>query len=162
MNKLNKDHLLGIICIALAIPIMIMAAGFPKGNSEMHIPGPGFFPMILGIVLILSGAYHVILGFVKQDEQPIDFAAFFTAMKSREMRVLLLVIALIVFFILGNEAIGFIPCLVIVLAATMRLLGVPWLSTLVGTVIIAGAVVLLFGTVFHVSLPSGLLSYIGL
>jgi hypothetical protein len=52
--------------------------------------------------------------------------------------------------------------MIILLSVTMRLLGVPWKSVIIGTVSITGLIIFLFAVVFHVSLPSGLLYYLGL
>ena len=162
MNKLNHEHVVGIVCILLAVVVLLVASTFPNRNSDLNIPGPDFFPMVLSIIFILCGIYQIVLGFVKDDFPAIDFKALFEHIRSRKVIVLFVVLALVLFFIIFNEIIGFIPCVVILLVAIMKLLGVPWLSTFIGTASLTALIIFLFAVVFHVSLPSGLLYYVGL
>lgn len=162
MNKFNKEQLLGIICIIIGIIVIILASAFPQKNQEFNIPGPGFFPVVLSIVLMCCGVYQIILGLFKKDIEPIDFKAIIAIIKTKKVRNVFIILSLFLIFIISFEFIGFIPCLVILLIVTLKLLGVRWLSTAIATVVLTGLIIFLFGILFHISLPSGLLSYFGL
>ncbi|MBN1648277.1 MAG: tripartite tricarboxylate transporter TctB family protein [Spirochaetales bacterium] len=162
MNKFNQEHLIGILCILIAIAVMLMASTFPKVNQQLHIPGPSFFPYVLSCLLIVCGVYQIIVGFVGKEHKGIDIKAITANMKTKKVLKLFAILGLILFFILAFEFVGFIPCIVILLVSTMKLLNVRWLSTVIATVILTGLIMFLFGVVFHISLPSGLLYYLGL
>lgn len=158
MKKINHEHLTGFICILIAIVTLILSAKLPKGRSNLNIPGPAFFPNLLGIGLLICGIYQIILGFFKKDIPVINFKELLNNIKNIQVINLFIVIGLLIFFILFYEIIGFIICLTILLVITMIRFKVRLLSIIIATIVFIGIILIIFGTLFHVSLPMGILS----
>ena len=53
-----KDFLAGLLFVAVGIAAIVIAAGYPLGTAARM--GPGYFPRILGILLIALGAALVL------------------------------------------------------------------------------------------------------
>ena len=56
----NKDFWAGIMLIAFGAASILIARGYPFG-STMRM-GPGYFPSVLGAILVLFGIYVMIIG----------------------------------------------------------------------------------------------------
>ncbi|MBI2183276.1 MAG: tripartite tricarboxylate transporter TctB family protein, partial [Deltaproteobacteria bacterium] len=56
----NKDFWAGIMLIATGAASIVIARGYPFG-STMRM-GPGYFPSMLGAILLLFGLYVMIVG----------------------------------------------------------------------------------------------------
>ena len=54
MNKLTKDHVGGALLVAAGLAVVVAGAGYGMGTLQQ--PGSGFFPVVLGVLLVLIGA----------------------------------------------------------------------------------------------------------
>jgi hypothetical protein len=96
----NKDFWSGIMLIAIGAAAMVIARGYRFGSALKM--GPGFFPTLLGVILILFGVAIMATGLVSKEK----------IKESLSVRALILLpVALLLFGILMNFA-GFVPALV--------------------------------------------------
>ncbi len=58
---LNGDIIFGIITSLIGISWIFMSRGFPAGTAD-GVPGPGYFPIILGVALIIMSVVLIIKG----------------------------------------------------------------------------------------------------
>jgi len=95
----NKDFWAGMMFFATGAGAMIVARHYPFGTTLSM--GPGYFPMVLGGILIVFGAFIMLRGLRKSAriQGPWSFRA-----------LIMLPLSVVVFGILMNLA-GFIPAL---------------------------------------------------
>ncbi|MDF2120292.1 tripartite tricarboxylate transporter TctB family protein [Roseiarcaceae bacterium H3SJ34-1] len=102
--KAGKDFWSGIMFLCFAIVELYIARGYSMGSSgEM---GPGYFPVVLGIVLGALGALLVARAIIAGDE-PVAGAS---------IRPLLLLVASVVVFGVTIEPLGLVLSLVLTVA----------------------------------------------
>jgi hypothetical protein len=53
MTKWTKDHVGGALLVAMGLAVAIAGAGYGIGTLQQ--PGSGFFPSVLGVLLVLIG-----------------------------------------------------------------------------------------------------------
>lgn len=58
---LNGDIIFGIITSLIGISWIFMSREFPAGTAD-GVPGPGYFPIILGVALIIMSVVLIIKG----------------------------------------------------------------------------------------------------
>ena len=161
--RLNQEHVIGFICIAISLVILSITPTFPKGKAAIGLTGPSFFPNLLALVYVVCGIYQLWYGAKKMAEfPPITFYTFKRLFEKKETQTAYLVILMIVGFILLFDFLGFILTTYLFLFLFMRRLGVPVLHSFLYSLIFTGIIYFLFGWLFTISLPSGILSYIGL
>lgn len=163
MKRIHPDHLIGLFCIALAVVIYAASAGFPSlatGGSELT--GPAFYPRVLALVLILCGVLQVISGFRNQSsESAPGLEKLRTALSSSGAVNVLMVCGAILFFIYALEDVGFLVTTSFVLCTLMWRFGVPWKRNLFYSAVLVTVVYLVFGKLFTVDLPNGILEQVG-
>ena len=99
----SKDFWSGAMLIAVGAATILIARGYPFGTTLRM--GPGYFPSLLGGILILFGFYLLIKGLRKSE--PIE--------RNWSLRALIvLTISLVLFGFLMQHA-GFIPALVVLI-----------------------------------------------
>ena len=59
MNKLTKDHVGGALLLAVGIAVVVAGKGY--GVGTLRSMGSGFFPVVLGVLLALIGAFVPVL-----------------------------------------------------------------------------------------------------
>ncbi len=129
----NKDFWTGLMFIGFGAAAMLIARGYRFG-SAMRM-GPGFFPTVLGGILIAFGVCIMAVG-LRSDEKIREHLSI--------RAVVLLPLSLVLFGVLMQWA-GFIPALVALIfvsAASGR--GFRFLEVLMLTGILVVAVVALF------------------
>jgi hypothetical protein len=99
----SKDVWAGAMLIAIGVAAILIARDYPFGTTLRM--GPGYFPSLLGGLLILFGLYVFIKGFRSLD--PITGSWSFRAL-------ILLTVSLILFGFLMEHA-GFVPALVVLI-----------------------------------------------
>lgn len=163
MKKLNQEHIIGIICLVISTIILFLTRSFPKGQENINISGPAFFPNLLAIIFILCGIYEVIIGFFQETGHiDMDPKHLMEGIRKPEVINIILIIGLILFFIFFFEKVGFILCTGILIFVLMARLGVPILKNLLYTISFIVIILIIFGRLFSISLPSGILEHIGL
>jgi hypothetical protein len=162
-KQLNQEHLIGIVCLLIALIVLLITPSFPKGQANINITGPAFFPNLLAYILILCGIYEILIGFFQeQGRLDIKLAHLWAGLRSPQVINVLLIVLSLIFFILFFEHLGFVVCTFLILSVIMFRLGVPFLKNLVYTIGFVVIILVIFGRLFSISLPSGVLEYIGL
>jgi putative tricarboxylic transport membrane protein len=99
----SKDFWSGVMLIAIGIAAIFIARDYPFGTALRM--GPGYFPTVLGAILVLFGLYLVVQG-VRSSE---------TVEGNWSLRALVIVpLSLVLFGVLMDRA-GFIPALVVLI-----------------------------------------------
>jgi putative tricarboxylic transport membrane protein len=99
----NKDLWAGAMLIATGAATMIIARNYAFGTTLRM--GPGYFPTVLGGILILFGLYLVVSGLRSNDE----------IQGSWPLRVMIVLpLALVLFGVLMTHA-GFLPALLVLI-----------------------------------------------
>jgi hypothetical protein len=161
--KINQEHIIGLVCIGTAGVILSITPGFPKGQAAAGITGPAFFPNLLAVVFILCGVYEIWHGSVRSDlYAAIGTGTLKKVASDTRTRTAYLILGLIAAFILFLDFLGFFPMTLLFLFIFMKRLGVPALKTVLYSVFFTATIYFLFGRLFAISLPSGVLGYIGL
>jgi len=158
--KINREHIVGLICIGIAATVLLITPSFPKGQENVNLTGPAFFPDILAFLYLILGGIQIILGFKRkknQDKKPVVPSA-----PKPSMRLTLEFIALLIGFLLLFQPLGFILCTMLFLFLLMLLLGVTAPKSILFSCIYTGAIYLLFGKLFTIGLPVGILSIFGM
>jgi hypothetical protein len=96
----NKRFLSGIMFIGIGAVAIWMARDYPMGSALRM--GPGYFPIVLGGIVIAFGVWEIIIGVLKPDPVQGNWS----------LRALaILPISAVVFGVLMEKA-GFIPALI--------------------------------------------------
>jgi len=153
------DRAIGLLTALGGLALINASLGF--GTPSGQPVGAGFFPVLIGGVLVAAG-----LGLAALEQRrvgrgegvpawiaPPDFFATRQALAG-----VILLVAAIVFFILAVTSLGFVPtaALIVVAVATMLGMRLPW-AVLTGLAIAVGFQ-LLFVKLLRVALPPGLLA----
>jgi len=99
----NKDFWAGIMLIAFGAASILTARGYPFGSTTRM--GPGYFPSMLGAILVLFGIYVTIVGLRRGEKITVHCS-------TRSLIVLSL--SLVAFGVLMAYA-GFIPALAVLI-----------------------------------------------
>src|SRR5262245_31788170 len=100
----NKDFWAGVMLITTGAVAIIMARNYAFGTSLRM--GPGYFPTVLGGLLILAGLYLVVIGLRRKEK---------LEGKNWSLRALIVLpLALVLFGVLMERA-GFIPALIVLI-----------------------------------------------
>ena len=129
----NKDFWAGVMLITTGAASILIARGYPFGS--MMRMGPGYFPSMLGGILLLFGIYVMIIGLRKGEK---------IAVHCSLRALIVLPLSLVAFGVLMKHA-GFIPALVVLIlgsAAAGR--EVKFVEVLLLTVILTGLSVAVF------------------
>ncbi|MBI3935516.1 MAG: tripartite tricarboxylate transporter TctB family protein [Betaproteobacteria bacterium] len=62
----NKDFLSGLMFIVTGVVAMVIARDYPFGSALRM--GPGYFPSVLGGILVAFGVYVMLMGLRKQEK----------------------------------------------------------------------------------------------
>lgn len=161
--KLNQEHLIGIVCVSVSALVLAVTPGFPKGQAAAGITGPAFFPNLLAVVFAAFGAYQILRGFSRgADYPPLDFTAVKASLFHARTRTAFIIVGLIAAYILLLDLIGFIPMTLLFLFVFMKRLGVSGPRTVLYSVVFTVSIYFLFGRLFTINLPAGLLGYLGM
>jgi Tripartite tricarboxylate transporter TctB family len=129
----NRDFWAGIMLIVFGAASILIARGYPFG-STMRM-GPGYFPSMLGGILVLFGIYVMIVGLRKGEK---------IAVHCSLRAVIALPLSLIAFGVLMTHA-GFIPALaVLIFGSASAGREFQFVEVLLLTVILTGLSVALF------------------
>jgi hypothetical protein len=129
----NKDFWAGIMLIGIGAASIFFARGYPFG-STMRM-GPGYFPSMLGGILVLFGIYVMVMGLRSGDK-----------IQSRcSLRALIVLpLSVVAFGVLMNHA-GFIPALAVLVFGSASAGGeFKFVEVLLLTVILTGLSVAVF------------------
>ncbi len=156
-NTFNQEHIIGIICISIGTVVLSLTRSFPGGTGAINISGPAFFPNILSFILIGLGVLQILNGIFSKEGGIASAADIWKGMKSKEFINLLIMTVLFIFFILAVEFLGFITTSGVFLILVLWRLGVTWVRNIIYTVVFLAIIYVVFGIIFKVTLPSGIL-----
>jgi hypothetical protein len=100
MQKSLRDLLAGLIFIAFGGAFAFAAWNYDLGTALRM--GPGYFPLLLGVVLALLGIGIIVQGLMYADDQPLG---------SIPWRAILLISAGVIFFGFAVRRLGLAPAL---------------------------------------------------
>ena len=164
MKRLNQDHIIGLACIILSMTIFGITRTFPKASTGANeLTGPSFYPNLLAILFFICGICEIVYGLKEVEERsPIEMSRFVMGLKTPASLNILIIIGLTVFFILFLEALGFVVCSAVFLFILMWRFGVSLLKNLLYSVLYLLFLFLVFGKIFAIYLPSGILDFLGI
>ena len=156
-EKVNPWMKLGFGCalISLAIFVIIEAVEMPPfviQNKEL--PGPGFFPFIIGIILIAGGIYEILNPLVKK-QLIISHKFSWNFIKDRGKQNIIIAILAIIFYVPIIQWLGFLLGSFLFLVLLMARLKVGWLKSIVISAILILLTAWMFEKVFLVTFPIG-------
>lgn len=161
--RINREHIVGIVCLSVSAVTWVLAAGLPKGQSVIAVSGPALFPTALAAVLAICGVSELVLGTLKRDELPtVDVRSIVRKTSTGAPLSVALIVLLLVGFIVLFPILGFFLTCFLFLFLCMKLFGVSWKRNVLASVSFLVVLYLVFGVLFTISLPSGVLRYVGL
>jgi uncharacterized membrane protein len=99
----NKDVWAGLLLIAIGAAAVLVARNYPFGTALRM--GPGYFPIVLGALLILFGVYMLAAGL----RQPEKIAGTWSL-----RALVILPLSLVLFGVLMERA-GFVPAMLVLI-----------------------------------------------
>ncbi|NDR58215.1 tripartite tricarboxylate transporter TctB family protein [Aliiruegeria sabulilitoris] len=150
---INKDIITGAVLIGAGAWFAWEAQSFPTMGGMTY--GPGLFPTIAGLGLVLCGVLILVTGLMQPavEEAPAE-----TGPKSNWPLInALAIIASVVFFALGLDPLGFHVVAFPVLLVLLLLFRIIWWKALLLAVFVTFLVHFIFYSFLHVPLPWGLL-----
>ena len=100
MQRIGKDSLAGATFVALGLAFAIASSQYTIGTALRM--GPGYFPLVLGGVLVVFGALIVVKGIVAPDADDVGPVPW---------RSLGLLVAAVLFFGFAVQGLGLVPTL---------------------------------------------------
>ena len=98
MPRSLKDILAGLVFVAFGLVFAVVATSYEIGSPVRM--GPGFFPFVLGCLLVLLGGVIAVKGLLVGDGEPIGAIPW---------RAVGLIIAAVLFFGLTVRGLGLVP-----------------------------------------------------
>ena len=148
-----SDTIVGAFLVALAIAILIHIQGYPLIPGQNY--GPALFPGVIAVGFILCGVLLVIRGvrarlplfeFSDWMRNPVTLTNFLT------------VCAVLLFYVLVADALGFLPTTTLCLLALFLKLRVRLLQAIIVAVAATVVIHFLFYKLLRVPLPWGILT----
>ena len=151
--RLN-DAVIGVVLLVFAVAMIAYTRTFPGFSGQRY--GPDLFPILIGVGLIVTSSILIGRGLRARASVPwIELAAWTRSPRHRGSFAL--VLALLAFYILAADWLGFLAISSIILVVLFLWLGVrPWVAmvvAIVSTLAIQG----FFGQLMRIPLPRGLL-----
>ncbi len=157
MKKLKADAIAGLLCMALGAFFLIMTAtnhqlSFIATTSD-GVPGGGFFPYILSVLIIIMGGALVVRGLRQADKQYVQW----TPENKKNLKIMFLTVAGIVVFLIawkitapyfGNNA--FMACVFLLEIYLNKLFERSWKFTLIYAVVFTLFIYLVFNLGFSI------------
>ena len=156
MNSLLQQpamqRIAGFVWMTLGLTAVVLGRAVKKPGFASHQdPGPQFFPILLGLGLALGGILLIVKSFLnsKSDSE--------SSKEPLRNRVLLVFIGGFLVYLLSMPWIGFSLASCAFIFSMIRLQGSRWFVALPMAIGLVLGIQLLFGTLFHVQLPPGVL-----
>ncbi len=150
MGKPFAEKISGLIVFFLGITILWQGRHLSIGN--LHAPGPGFFPMLLAVVLMLLSLI-LVSSKMKNSGERITFSLRHLG------RVLMVFVALLVYFMF-LEYLGFVIVSLFLMAfCFVWVAHQKWYAALFWAFVSIGLAYLLFDVLLKSSLPRGVFGF---
>jgi hypothetical protein len=134
MHKARKELLAGATFVAFGLAFAVASAGYEVGTALRM--GPGYFPLVLGGVLVLLGITIIVTGFVAGGDEDLGPVPWRSAV---------LLVAAVAFFGMTVRGLGLVPALLLAALAGHR-------TGVVAAVVIAGGLTALCVLIFVMAL----------
>lgn len=150
MEKQTMERISGLVVFFLGIAILWEGRRLAVGT--LGIPGPGFFPLLLGVILIILSLLQITSG-KKNENEPGPFSVGYFR------RVIMVLGALLVYFIF-LEYLGFLIVSFFLMAfCFVWVAHQKWYSALLWAFVTIGLAHLLFDILLKSNLPMGVLGF---
>jgi len=147
------DRALGLLIAAFGIGVIYMALQLPEPMAGSHIAyGPGFFPVLLGIVATIAGVALAIVRPGIPGEEDTDGLS--QAGRPRFAGPALVLLSMLAYVYL-SDLIGFIPLAAATLAILLVFGGMRLLPALVLSIVASVSIYFMFSKGLLVPLPRG-------
>jgi len=155
----QKELLFSLFILLIAVIYEVMALRMPRGN--ITYPGPGFYPILVGVFLLFTSGGFVLWTLLKR-KAPMPTAGSGEVdrvdSKTNQRSKTLLLIALLLFYVLTLNSLGFLLAISIFMILSIRIFGYRrWLPSLGITIAIVAISYLSFVVWLKVPLPQGIL-----
>ena len=149
------DFLLGLLIMAASAAIYFTALGFPDQNDGK--PGAWLFPCALSILFWICGLCLAVKGLMHFKEQKL--ISLIPGLTLPGALRIAATVALVVFYILASDYLGFLITMCIVIFLMMVMMRNKLWVSVVAAPISTVAIYLIFAKLLLVPLPEGLLSF---
>lgn len=142
MIRNQKDFYAGLLFMAFGVAALVMAYSYPLGTAARM--GPGYFPRLLGILLVTFGAVQSLIGLRGKSDVPPQW----------HWRPLVILLVSVALFILMAPRLGMIAAgLVLAFVSSFASQEFRWREALVAGVLLGIAATALFVSGLGVPLP---------
>ncbi|WP_321449529.1 tripartite tricarboxylate transporter TctB family protein [uncultured Cohaesibacter sp.] len=149
------DSIVGLVVAILGGAIALYSQSLVPPRHLNY--GPGFFPLLIGIGLVLVGGGLIVQGYVTGRDKPLFYRPRWLENRQLVFRFWIIPIA-ILFYWLAVTPLGFLATATILLAIIQIANGVRWKLAFGVALITALVVNILFASILHVPLSWGLLT----
>nr|WP_321526140.1 tripartite tricarboxylate transporter TctB family protein [uncultured Cohaesibacter sp.] len=149
------DSIVGLVVAILGAAIALYSQSLVPPRHLNY--GPGFFPLLIGIGLLLVGGGLMVQGYVTGRGRPLAQRPRWLASRDFTFRFWIIPIA-ILFYWLAVTPLGFLATSTILLAMIQIANGVRWKLAVVVALITSVVVNILFASILHVPLSWGVLT----
>jgi hypothetical protein len=163
--RFNKEYAIGLVCIAVATTVLLITPSFPEGQADVNLTGPAFFPNIISYFLIIFGVIQLITGFsiaIRVTNATPGVGADQVVEQKLPLKRIFLFLGLIFGFVLFFEPLGFFITTFTFLVLLMRLFELDFLRCMLYGALFTVVIYLMFGVLFTIGLPAGILGFLGL
>ncbi|MCY1152813.1 MAG: tripartite tricarboxylate transporter TctB family protein [Sphaerochaetaceae bacterium] len=143
------DVIFGVITFLIGGIFLILSQGFSGGTSD-GVPGAGFFPTILSILILISSLLLIIKG-IKEKKHYFNIEKGVKSLPENTKKLLITIIALLLFLILWKY-VNFIIGIASFILILNHVYGQKFSTNIIYTLSTVICIYLLFGKVFHVML----------
>lgn len=139
------------IFAAFALAIIIIAKGYPPSNHG--VPGPGMFPIIIAVLILVSA----LVLFIKTLKMPVTSDTEID-LKSRSILNVYISMGGLILYTALLPTIGFVTSTSVMLSLYIKWFSHrPWWKTILIAVLFTLGIYLLFGTVLNVPMRFGII-----
>ncbi len=146
------DCILGLVIFISGLLICSVAITFPDQNDGK--PGPWLFPTVLSLIFSLTGILLFIKGARSFKEHPL--VSINNNISPAGVFNIFVVVALVVFYVMASEFLGFLICMELVMLVLMLLLKTRPVVAVIASAVATLAVYFIFAKCLLVPLPEGL------
>ena len=158
LMKINREHVIGAVCLAIGATVLILTRNFPSGQGYVQLTGPAFFPNVLAFILLITGVIEIVVGVVQRATLPVlSFTVIGETLRDRQVQSVLIALGLMVLYVVFMKVIGFFTTSFIFLSGMMWRMGVKIVRNIIYTVVLLVVLYLVFARLFFVNLPQGLI-----